>query len=93
VLIGTTPFWMLGVEAAFSRERVVHARQWIGVAVGFSGIVMLVWPEITAGGAAGRNFVWGVVAVQAACAGWALGSAYTNVMSCRQTSSDLPRCR
>ena len=77
VLIGTTPFWMLGVEALFSRQRVIHARQWIGVVVGFSGIVILVWPEITAGGAAGRNFVWGVVAVQAACAGWAIGSAYT----------------
>jgi len=77
VLIGTTPFWMLGVEAMFSRERVVHLRQWIGVVIGFAGIVMLVWPEITAGGAEGRNFVWGVIAVQAACAGWAVGSAYT----------------
>ena len=77
VLIGTTPFWMLGVEAIFSRERVIHARQWLGVAIGFAGIVMLVWPEITAGGAEGSNFIWGVVAVQSACAGWALGSAYT----------------
>ena len=77
VLIGTTPFWMLGVEAIFNRNQTIHARQWIGVAIGFSGIVMLVWPEITAGGAEGRNFVWGVVAVQAACAGWAIGSAYT----------------
>lgn len=77
VLIGTSPFWMTGVDALFSRGRVIHPRQWIGLAIGFAGIVMLVWPEITAGGVSGRKFAWGVVAVQAACAGWALGSAYT----------------
>lgn len=77
VLIGTTPFWMLGVDALVTRGRVIHARQWLGLTVGFAGIVMLVWPDITAGGAAGRHFGWGVIAVQAACAGWAVGSAYT----------------
>jgi drug/metabolite transporter (DMT)-like permease len=77
VLIGTTPFWMLGVDAMFSRRRMIHARQWLGLAIGFAGIVMLVWPDITAGGEAGRDFGWGVLAVQTACAGWAVGSAYT----------------
>ena len=77
VLIGTTPFWMLGVDAVVTRGRVLHARQWLGLVIGFAGIVTLVWPEITAGGAEGRNFGWGVLAVQTACAGWAIGSAYT----------------
>jgi drug/metabolite transporter (DMT)-like permease len=77
VLIGTTPFWMLGVDALLSRGRVIRARQWAGLAIGFAGIVTLVWPEISAGGLEGRRFGWGVLAVQAACAGWAAGSAYT----------------
>ncbi len=77
VLIGTTPFWMLGVDALVTRGRVIHARQWLGLVIGFAGIVTLVWPDITAGGAAGRSFGWGVLAVQTACAGWAIGSAYT----------------
>ena len=77
VLIGTSPFWMVGVDALLSRGRGTHARQWIGLAIGFLGIVILVWPEITAGGEGGRSFGWGVVAVQVACAGWAIGSAYT----------------
>jgi drug/metabolite transporter (DMT)-like permease len=77
VLIGTTPFWMVGLEALLARGERVGARQWLGLAIGFLGIVILVWPDITAGGVGGRNFGWGVVAVQIACAGWAVGSAYT----------------
>ena len=38
---------------------------------------MLVWPDITAGGAGGGNFAVGVIALQIACAGWAVGSSYT----------------
>jgi len=77
VLIGTSPFWMVGVDALTTRGKNTHARQWIGLTVGFAGIVILVWPDITAGGEQGRSFGWGVFAIQVACAGWAIGSAYT----------------
>lgn len=77
VLIGTTPFWMVGVDAMFPGGTPMHARQWIGLAIGFFGIVLLVWPDITGGGASGHGGVLGVIAIQIACAGWALGSAYT----------------
>jgi drug/metabolite transporter (DMT)-like permease len=45
--------------------------------VGFVGILVLVWPNLHLGGEARRSMLWGVFAVQTACAGWALGSAYT----------------
>jgi drug/metabolite transporter (DMT)-like permease len=77
VLIATSPFWMVSIDALVSRGGALSGRTWTGLAVGFAGIVLLVWPDITAGGAPGRNFAWGVVAVQIACAGWAVGSAYT----------------
>lgn len=77
VLIGTTPFWMVSVDAMFAGGRRMHARQWMGLAIGFFGIVLLVWPDITGGGAGGRGGLLGVIAIQIACAGWALGSAYT----------------
>ena len=77
VLIATTPFWMVTVDAIVAGGRWLSARQWLGLTVGFVGIVMLVWPDITAGGQAGRNFALGIVSVQIACAGWAVGSAYT----------------
>ena len=77
VLIATSPFWMVGVDAMVSGGRQLHARQWAGLTIGFAGIVILVWPDIVSGGAGGRGFIAGVISVQVACAGWAVGSAYT----------------
>jgi drug/metabolite transporter (DMT)-like permease len=77
VLIATSPFWMVSVEAAVTGGTQLHLREWLGLTIGFAGIVLLVWPDITIGGASGRTFLYGVVAVQLACAGWSVGSAYT----------------
>ena len=77
VIIGTSPFWMVSVNALVTGGKQIFLRQGIGLLVGFAGIVLLVWPDITAGGASGSQFAFGVIAVQIACAGWAVGSAYT----------------
>jgi drug/metabolite transporter (DMT)-like permease len=77
VLIGTVPFWMTSVDAMMRDGKQLAVRQWLGLIVGFAGIVLLVWPDITAGGRHGRSVATGVVALQLACAGWAVGSAYT----------------
>src|SRR5207244_6075176 len=75
VLIATSPFWMVGVDALVPPRVPITGRRLLGLAVGFSGIVLLVWPEIQFGG--GRGFMVGVVAAQIACVGWSLGSAYS----------------
>jgi drug/metabolite transporter (DMT)-like permease len=77
VLIATNPFWMVGVDAARTRGRQLFVRQWAGLLVGFAGIVLLVWPDITAGGSRGRGFTLGVVSLQIACMGFSIGSIYT----------------
>jgi drug/metabolite transporter (DMT)-like permease len=77
VLIATSPFWMVSVEAAVTGGTQLHVREWLGLSIGFVGILLLVWPDITIGGASGRTFLYGVIAVQLACAGWSVGSAYT----------------
>lgn len=77
VLIATSPFWMVSVDALLPGGQKIHLRQAMGLAMGFAGIILLVWPDLVAGGATGRGFAIGVVSVQIACAGWAVGSAYT----------------
>ena len=48
-----------------------------GLIVGFSGIVLLVWHDLTLGSAGNRNFLLGIVALQIASIGWSIGSSYS----------------
>jgi drug/metabolite transporter (DMT)-like permease len=76
VLIATTPFWSALVERLLPNGERFSKRSLIGLALGFSGIVNLVWPEMTNGGASGRAFIGGVIAIQLACIGWVIGTSY-----------------
>ena len=77
VVIATSPFWMVTIDALFPGGDRLGLRQWGGLFIGFSGIVLLMWPELSLGGASGRATALGILAVQIACAGWAVASAYT----------------
>jgi drug/metabolite transporter (DMT)-like permease len=76
VLVAMSPFWMVGIDAITPHGERLTLRRVIGLIIGFSGIVMLVWPELRLG-EGGRPFLTGVVAAQIACFGWALGSTYS----------------
>lgn len=75
VLVATTPFWMVGVEGRLRGGERLARRQWLGLGVGFAGILLLVWPEVFTGQGVSWAFAAGVVALQVACLGWAVGSS------------------
>jgi drug/metabolite transporter (DMT)-like permease len=77
VMVATSPFWMAGVEAFLPDGERLRPSVILGLVIGFSGIVLLVWPDLTLGSASGRGFVGGVVAVQIAAIGWSIGSSYS----------------
>lgn len=76
VLVATSPFWMVGIDALMPHGDRLTLVRVIGLILGFCGIVMLVWPEIQMG-ERGRAFLGGVIAAQVACVGWAVGSTYS----------------
>jgi drug/metabolite transporter (DMT)-like permease len=76
VLVATAPFWMSGVEACLRDGEKLRANSVLGLLIGFSGILVLVWPDLTFE-TANRRFLAGVIALQIASFGWALGSAYS----------------
>lgn len=86
VLVATVPFWSIVVEAFLPRSERVTLMTLVGVFIGFLGIVVLVWPELTLREAHGRSFVYGVVALQLSMLGWAVGTSYTK----RNTASETP---
>ena len=77
VLVATSPFWMTAVEALLPDGERLRAKVIAGLLVGFSGIIVLVWPDLTLGSAGSRRFLLGVIAIQIATLGWSLGSAYS----------------
>jgi drug/metabolite transporter (DMT)-like permease len=68
---------MAAVEACRADGERMTKRIGAGLILGFLGIVVLIWPELLHGGASGRNFVLGMIALQVACLGWSLGSSYS----------------
>jgi drug/metabolite transporter (DMT)-like permease len=75
VLVAAVPFWMVGIERVMPDPDRLPLRRVAGLIVGFTGIILLVWPELQPG--AGRSFLLGVAATQLACLGWAIGSGYS----------------
>jgi drug/metabolite transporter (DMT)-like permease len=76
VLVAASPFWMAAVEALHRDGERLTRRAGVGLLVGFAGILVLVWPDLTTSGG-DRLFVLGIVALQIAALGWSLGSAYS----------------
>jgi drug/metabolite transporter (DMT)-like permease len=75
VLVASTPFWMVGIEALAGGERLT-GRVVGGLLIGFSGILLLVWPDLVTALTTTTGLAWvgGLVSTQLACIGWALGS-------------------
>ena len=77
VIVASNPFWMAAVEAALPDGERLRAKIVAGLLIGFSGIVVLVWPDLTFNAAGRRGFLAGVIALQIASVGWSIGSAYS----------------
>jgi drug/metabolite transporter (DMT)-like permease len=77
VMVATAPFWMASVEAALPDGERMHRNTVIGLLIGFSGILVLVWPDLALDRGSDRRFLAGVIALQIASFGWALGSSYS----------------
>jgi drug/metabolite transporter (DMT)-like permease len=87
VLVATSPFWITGIDIARGGEPLTR-RRWLGLLIGFVGIVALVWNDLYPGvhsphagdpvlqASDRRAFLVGVIASQIACIGWAIGSLY-----------------
>lgn len=77
VLVATSPFWMASVESFLPDGERLDRTTVLGLIIGFAGILVLVWPDLALDRGADRRFLAGVIALQIASFGWALGSSYS----------------
>lgn len=77
IIVATIPFWTNGIESLLPGGEPFTRRLGAGLAIGLAGILLLLWPDLTADGVGGRRFLYGVVGLQVACIGWSLGSIYS----------------
>lgn len=75
LLVATSPFWVMGLERFLSEGERLSRRAVAGLLVGFGGLVLLVAPNLY-GASVGASYLWGMLALQAACASWSIGSVY-----------------
>jgi len=73
LLVATAPFWMAILEALRPDGARITARKAAGLAIGFSGVALLVGPEL-GGSAFTPMFLAGVVVLQLGSIAWNYGS-------------------
>jgi drug/metabolite transporter (DMT)-like permease len=75
VLVAAIPFWVVAVEWFMPNSPPLTPLRIGGLIVGFSGIVLLLWPDLRF--SEGSAFTTGVLWTQIACFGWAIGTSYS----------------
>ncbi len=75
LIITTSPFWLVGLEAALPGGERLHRPTIIGMLVGCAGAALLVAPGASAS-ALGMAAVYGFVVLQAGNAAWSYASIY-----------------
>jgi drug/metabolite transporter (DMT)-like permease len=77
LLVATSPFWVMGVERLLREGERLRGRAGAGLLIGFGGLALLVAPNLYGADAVGASYLWGMLALQAACASWSIGSVYS----------------
>ncbi len=73
LFITTSPFWMIGLEAAIPGGERLHGPTLLGMLVGLAGTLLLVAPSAMQQGLSGP-LVKGFLVLQIGCCGWSFGS-------------------
>ncbi len=73
LLVATVALWMSGLAALLPPREGLTGRAVAGIALGFLGVVVLVWPELRSP----AGYLWGELALIVASLSWACGSLYS----------------
>jgi len=79
LLVASIALWFLVLDSLILGDHHISLRGQIGLAIGIAGLVVLLWPKLTAGGSLGRREMWWSLALIAGSFSWALGSVLSKL--------------
>lgn len=74
LLIAIVPLWFLVLDALMLGHHRVSTRGLFGLGLGFSGTLILLWPQLTSTGDLGRKEFWWSMGLVGGALSWAFGS-------------------
>ena len=74
LIIAVTPLWFLVLDSLLLGDHHIAPRGKIGLALGVVGLVVLLWPDLSATSALGRVQFWASISLLGGSFSWALGS-------------------
>lgn len=86
LLVGLQPVLTALWVSATARDGRVGARQWLGLVLGFAGLLLVVWPKLGSGEVTGANLALAVVALLGITAGTLYQKRYVAPCDVRSAS-------
>ena len=74
LLVAIVPLWFMVLDSLLIGHHRVSTRGLAGLGLGFTGTLILLWPQLTATGDLGRKEFWWSIALLGGALSWAFGS-------------------
>jgi len=74
LIVAVTPLWFLVLDSLLLGDHHVSSRGKAGLALGIAGLIVLLWPDLTASSSLGREQLWASISLLGGSFSWALGS-------------------
>lgn len=74
LIIAVTPLWFLVLDSLLLGDHHIALRGKIGLGLGVVGLLVLLWPDLSAASALGRVQFWASISLLGGSFSWALGS-------------------
>jgi drug/metabolite transporter (DMT)-like permease len=81
LVVAIVPIWVVAIEAWVYRAGRMTAQGLLGLATGVAGLLVLLWPRITAGTHLGHLELIGCAILSVGSLAWALGSVFSHRFS------------
>ncbi|HEY2473025.1 MAG TPA: EamA family transporter [Terracidiphilus sp.] len=74
IILAVTPLYVALIEMFLPGGEPMPVRGWLGIAIGFAGLTMLLWPSLRVGLAGNRAVLLAILALLAGALVWTIGS-------------------